>query len=449
MSSTTDTAASPRVRTGRWVPEAAGLVSALGLMTAAMLVPELRDWNVHVNFFPPLHAQWLPRVGAGTLPALVLGALACWRAVDLAALLPWRHLLVTAYVAGLMWMLALATVDGLSGLGQVLEHKNEYLGPAREVDSSPQLLSGSVSRIPFSAADNWPPHLAGHPPGAVLFYVLLVRVGLGSWLAAGLVTTAVAASTAVAVLVTVRALGSEEAARRAAPFLVIGPAAVWQCVSADGMFAAVAAWALAALAIASVRRSAGWAVVAGLLLGGCVMMSYGLLLLGIPALAVLHLGGSWRPLVPAALAALAVVLGFAALGFAWWEAIGVLHDRYWDGIARRRPASYWLWGNLAALVFAAGPLLGPALARAGASARSAYADARERVPWLLAAAGVAMVVAADASRMSKAEVERIWLPFVPWLLLATALLPPRWRRAGVANQVVAALLVQHLLRPDW
>ena len=34
------------------------------------------------------------------------------------------------------------------------------------------------------------------------------------------------------------------------------------------MFAAVAAWGLAALALAATRRSFVWAVVAGLLLGG-------------------------------------------------------------------------------------------------------------------------------------------------------------------------------------
>ena len=51
--------------------------------------------------------------------------------------------------------------------------------------------------------------------------------------------------------------------------------------------------------------------------------------------------------------------------------------------------------------------------------------------------------------MSKAEVERIWLPFVPWLLLATAALPPGWRRAGLALQVAAALVVQHLVYTSW
>jgi hypothetical protein len=52
------------------------------------------------------------------------------------------------------------------------------------------------------------------------------------------VVTLIAASTAVAVLQTLQVLGAEQHARLAAPFLVIGPAAIWQCVSADAMFAA-------------------------------------------------------------------------------------------------------------------------------------------------------------------------------------------------------------------
>ena len=51
--------------------------------------------------------------------------------------------------------------------------------------------------------------------------------------------------------------------------------------------------------------------------------------------------------------------------------------------------------------------------------------------------------------MSRAEVERIWLPFVPWLLLSCALLPEPWRRRGLVVQVVLALAVQHLLLTGW
>ena len=434
-----------RVSVVRSRAAAAGLTVALVVMATAMIVPAITGWDVHVRWFPPLHAEWDPRVGPGTVPAILIAALAVRYAVDLADRLPWGRLLLASYVAGLGWMLALALVDGTSGVGNILEQPYEYLRTARLTSDLPATLADFVSRIPADAPGQWPVHVAGHPPGALIGFVVLDRLGLGSALAAGLVVTAVAATTAVAVLVTVRVLGAETLARRAAPFLVFGPAAVWQCVSADAMFAAFAAWGMCALALGAVRRSVGWSVLAGLLLGWCVMCSYGLPLLTLLAVAVLVAARSWRPLVPAAAAAFAVVLAFVPFGYSWWEALPVLRERYWDGVAHNRPAAYWMWGNLAALAFSAGPL---------AFAGVAHAWTRRDVPgervvrWLVLGA-VAMVLAADASQMSRAEVERIWLPFVPWLLLGCALLPERWRRGGLALQVVVALLVQHLLDTGW
>jgi hypothetical protein len=228
----------------------------------------------------------------------------------------------------------------------------------------------------------------------------------------------------------------------------LGPAAVWTAVSADAVFTAVAAWGLAALAIGARRdrsRDAwAWSALAGLLLGGCCLLSYGLPLLGVLALAILAAARSWRPLPVAALVAAAVVLAFAASGFRLWEAYPVLHDRYWYGIARERPTSYWLWGNLAALCLSAGPALGAGLGGLVARRR----DADRRVLLLVGAAATAVVLA-DLSLMSKAEVERIWLPFVPWLLLCVAVLPEHWRRLGLAVQLVVALAVQHLLFTTW
>ena len=433
-----------------------GVFVAIGLIGLAMAVPALTGWDVYVRSFPPLHAEWDPRVGFGTLPALVVGGLAAWFSVDLARRLSWRRLLLATYGGGLAWLFSLALVDGRAGIGRILDTRYEYLRTARATTDLPATLREYVSRIPFDGLPddienaNWPPHVAGHPPGALSFFVLLARLGLGSGLAAGIVVTLIAASTAVAVLVTLRLLGAEMAARRAAPFLVFGPAAIWQAVSADAMFAAVAAWGIAALAAAATRRSVPWAIVAGLLLGYCVMLSYGLPLLGVLAVAVLVVARTWRPLPWAVLGALAVVLSFAALGFLWWEALPVLRERYWDGAANHRPGAYWVWGNLAALVFSAGPLVGAGLAMLGVRNRDLDlgADAVRVVRWL-AGAGVVMVLLADVSQMSKAEVERIWLPFVPWLLISCALLPERWRRVGVVVQVVFALVVQHLLFTGW
>ena len=295
-------------------------------------------------------------------------------------------------------------------------------------------------------------HIAGHPPGALTFFVVLVRLGLGSGFASGMVVTVIAATTAVAVLVTVRRLGAEHLARRAAPFLAFGTAAIWQSVSADAMFAATAAWGVACLAVAATCQSRArvpWSVLAGLLLGYCMMLSYGLPLLAVLALAVLVAARSWFPLPIAAAAALAVVMAYGLFGFSYLEALPAIGERYWRGIGGRRQLAYWIWGDLAALAFSAGPLAFAGVSNVLDGARGYLREASTRVVVLLSGAGAAMVLLADLSQMSKAEVERIWLPFVPWLLLSCALLPQRWRRRGLVLQVVLALVVQHLLDTGW
>lgn len=436
-------------RLAPWV----GLGAALLLVAAAVVLPDLLDWDTAARRddeeqFPPLHGFWMPKVAWASLVALAIAGLGWRYAESVATRLPWRALLLTAYAVGLAWLLALAYVDGEEGVTRVLGNPYEYLETARETDDIGLMLDTFVDRIPYEADDNWVTHVAGHPPGALLFFVGLVRLGLGGDLQAGLVVTAIAATVAPAVLVAVRTLGHEQLARRAAPFLVLTPAAVFLAVSADAMFAAVAAWGLATLAIAATattrRRTVLWSITAGLLLGACVLLSYGLPLLGLLALAVLVSARSWLPLPVAAASALALVLGFAVAGFAWWEAYPVLVDRYWDGVASERPGWYWTWGNIAALLLSAGPLLGAGLANLAHLGRRA-----DRVPLLLVGAATLIVVAADVSQMSRSEVERIWLPFIPWLTLSMGLLPDRWRRWGLGVQLATALLVQHLLYTSW
>lgn len=433
-------------------PPRTGLTVTLALVVAAVVVPLATGWQVHARAdrgdgVAPLHALWDPGVGPGTVPAVALAIVGVVWGASLAERLRWPRLLLAAYVAGLAWLLALALVDGPSGISRVLGNPDEYLRSARQVHDVHHLLETYVARIPFSAAPhNWPVHLAGHPPGMVLFFVGLVRLGLGGDLAAGLVVTALAASLPLAVLVTLRALGREGTARRAAPYLVWTPAAVYLAVSADAVMAVVVAWSMACLALAARRpalRGWPWAVLSGLGFGAAVMMSYGLPLAALLALAVLWAARRWWPVPVVGLVALAVVLGFAAGGFAWWDAYPVLSRRYWDGVASSRPGAYWVWGDLAALAISAGPLVGAGLGATWQRRRD------DRVVAALVGAATLAVAAADLSQMSRAEVERIWLPFVPWLTLGLALLPERWRRPALAGQVLTALLVQHLLYTSW
>ncbi len=454
----------PRARDvdGRGRRAAWGLVAGLGLVAVAAVVPALTGVDVAAGSAAPLLGDWMLRYGPSSLVAATLVVAAGVPALRArAGRLRWGGALALSWVFAVTWMVALALVDGVPGLGRVLDSGTEYLQSARQVDDVGTFLRTYVERVPFDRPDHLAVHLAGHPPGAVLGFVALVRLGLGSWLASGLVVVAVGASVPAAVAVTLDRLGARPAARAALPFLVLGPSAVLMAVSADALFAATAAWGAAALA-GALRAGGGlqrWAlaVLAGLLLGWCLMESYGLVLLALLALAVLVVGpGPARRRVAvgtaAAGVALAVVLAFAALGFAWWEAYPVLRERYWVGIASHRPAWYWVVGNLAALLVCAGPGLAaglgaglPRLVAAAATSRGRLVDPVGS----LVLAGVAMVAVADLSLMSKAEVERIWLPFVPWLLLSLPWLPVRWHRWALVGQGVAALLLQHLVRTVW
>ncbi|MDQ6658248.1 MAG: hypothetical protein M3Z00_08505, partial [Actinomycetota bacterium] len=129
---------------------------------------------------------------------------------------------------------------------------------------------------------------------------------------------------------------------------------------------------------------------------------------------------------------------------------------------------YFVWANLAALVLSAGPVVAAGLARAvtvlrrPAGERLAGSRLRVRqlaswwgdraemlVPATISVAALVAVLTADLSGLSKAETERIWLPFGFYLLAGLALLPRRARRWAVAVQVGCALVVNHLVLTQW
>ncbi|MDX3864972.1 hypothetical protein [Streptomyces europaeiscabiei] len=426
--------------------------ATLLVVTAALVgiaIKRAKD-VLHVGW-PPLYANWLPHTGPGTPAAITVAVAVVAYGPTLAARLPWRALLWTAWATAMAWVFSLALVDGWHrGIARRLTTRYEYLQVIDRFDDIPHTLRDFTRHILLGSPDHWPPHVAGHPPGATLTFVLLDRIGLGGGAWAGAFVIAIGATTAAAVLVSVRTLTSEALARRAAPFLVLAPAAVWAGTSADGYFAAVAAWAVAFLALAvKGHRPRATGFTAGLLLGLTVYLSYGLTLLAVMAATVLLLGSRRLPVLPYVIAGLGVVpLVFTLAGFNWWEAYRLLVERYHQGAGGFRPYGYWVWANLACTVLVVGPATVAGLRRAGTRlAQWHTSPVAERRMGVLLCAALLMLLIADLSGMSKAETERIWLPFAMWLLAAGAFLdrPRVWLTA----QAALSLLLNHLLLTGW
>ncbi|WP_285742594.1 hypothetical protein [Lentzea sp. NBRC 105346] len=391
---------------------------------------------------PPLFGRWLPHVGPGSIAAVVIAILVVTRGADLAARLRWRPLLALGYATAVAWTFSLAMIDGWArGFAGRLTSDDEYLHEVPGITDIPSMVRGFSSRILDFQPDSWTTHVSGHPPGATLVFVWLDRLGLhgGAWASTLVVLTG--CLVVVAVPVTLSTLGKEDAARTVLPFAVLTPGAIWLGVSADGLFAGVTATGVMLLALATRRRIL--ALPAGLLLGFGLFLSYGLVLLGLIALAVVVLTRQWRILLLAALGVAAVVVAFALSGFWWLDGYHLVVERYYQGIAAQRPYSYWVWANLAAVMVALGPAVIAGMRRTG-SARS-FGDP---VTMIVLAATLAIVFA-DLSGLSKAEVERIWLPFEVWLLPAVSLLPSPGRRWWLAAQAVTALMVNHLVLTGW
>jgi hypothetical protein len=439
---------------------AAGVV----LVTAAFALPRMH-WGVRPRLdvgqerfgthagASPIFGAWEVHASWGTGPAILIAVAAVVWGPAVAQRISWRALTLGTWATACAWAFALAMIDGWQrGFAGRLTTRDEYLSQVGTITDIPAAVRTFSSRILDYQPNSWTTHVSGHPPGALLTFVWLDRIGLhgGAW--AGLLCLLAGSSAAAAVVITVRALADEQTARRAAPFVAVAPTAIWVAVSADGYFAGVAAWGLALLALAvhrPVRFPTLVAAGAGLLLGWSVFLSYGLALQGLAALAVLVSASDWRAVLralgPVALTSLAVAVTFAVAGFYWFDGYALVQQRYWQGIAKYRPFQYWSWANLACVVCAIG--LGSV---AGISRVFDWAAIRRRSGFhLLLLAMLAAIVCADLSMLSKAEVERIWLPFTIWLTAAPALLPVGSHRFWLALNAAGALLVNTVMVTNW
>jgi hypothetical protein len=433
-----DAAAATRSTRATTFAVLAGWVSVI--VVAHVLLERLQAAGANIRIqAAPLVGTFDLRVSERVLVAAALGVVIAAAGPRLADALRWRPVLLASAAGALVWAVSLALVDGAHGLTAPLEARTEYLVSVAHVGSPAAFLSTFVDRI-----GDYTVHVQGHPPGMVLLLSAMDRVGLvgSGWAAALCIAGGVAAVPAV--LVTVRDVAGEDLARRAAPFVVLTPAAIWIATSADAFFTGMSAWAVTLVVLATGRpgpRSDAYALAGGLLFGVAAFLSYGVVLLAIVPAAVAWRRRRLRPVALAAIGAVPVFLVFLAAGFSWVAGLLATRERYFAGVGSRRPYLDFLVANTACLAIVLGPAVVVGLARL-----------RDRWMWVLVGATLVVVAAAMISGMSKGEIERIWLPFAIWLLPAgAALVADRHRitTGWLGAQAATAIAVATVVRTSW
>lgn len=389
---------------------------------------------------PPFIGAWEWSPFTDVLPALLIGTSLVVLLPVAAARIPWRPLLLLGWAASAILAVSLAATDGRGAVSEPLATGFEYrvVLPEIEQRGPSDFADDFVERLP-----GYPTHVRGHPVGMPLAFWAHEQMGLeGEEWSAALVILA-GTSAVVSTAVTVRLVVGEHAARRALPFLAVTPSLLWVATSADALVAGVVAAAVAAFAAAATRaggaRAGAWAVLAGMLGAVALHLSYGAVLMLAPML-VLAVANRRPVAVLGAVLGAATVTSFFLLGGFWWfEGLDATRTEYAAGAGGFRPRWYFsLLGNPAAFIAAIGPAVLVAMVR--------LRDARL---WLVAGGALAGVVLANLSGLSKGEVERIWLPFVPFLTTSAAALPQPSVRWWLAAQAGTAIVLQLALDSPW
>jgi hypothetical protein len=303
------------------------------------------------------------------------------------------------------------------------EAPNEYLPALGALHWGPRFfLDRFAETVPAL-----PVHAAGHPPGMLL---ALSALGISSPGGMAALCIAVGALSVPLTYPLGRQLLDERQARVATLLLAFAPGAlIFGATSADAVYAALgllAAWPLTARSWR--RRTAG-----ALSLAVASLFAWSLLAVGAwAAIVVWRREGIRASLALCGLCGAALVGFYAVLyGLTGFDPIGTLRATeavYRAGIASVRPYWYWLLGSPAAFLLVLGlPILWYAL-RALAAGRT------------VATAIFAVLAFAAVMGFTKAETERIWLFFAPYVCLAAA----AGSRSVPLRPVLAALAVQAL-----
>ncbi len=385
---------------------------------------------------------WDFRISMKTIPAIVLLLGVIVWVPKLAREASWRVVVVVSGLTAALVSLALALADGEPGVLDPVIHPTEYWYAIRDMPPAGEFVRTYVDQLTY-----YPVHYRGHPPGFMLILKGLAQIGFpGPWPVALLSLGATALVPCFVLSAVTRVSGNQEVARRCAPFLIVAPYTIWAMSSADIVFAAMGALSVW-LVVVALQTPSRWPVLpllAGIAFASFAHASYGaamffftLLLVVVP---IVRDGRSFRSLVPRlawfVVGGLAVTGLFVAAGFWWVEGAAATRVWYWKGTAQFRTWTYFMLANVAVVFIATGP----AFIRGLCSLRG-------RARWIVGGAALS-IVAAMLSQLSKGEVERIWLPFYPWLTVATGAIVTH-RRTWLVAQAALTLGLAITLLTKW
>ncbi|MEA2310843.1 MAG: methylthioxylose transferase [Solirubrobacteraceae bacterium] len=386
-----------------------------------------------------LGAPYPPSLGnadLGAHPLLVVSvacfALAVWLAPRLLAVRPATF---AAALLGATLVLRLALAAGRGGTGawdkvfdesRSFEAANEYLPGLPAVRIGRHFFLDRFAEL----VPSFPVHVAGHPPGLLLVMDVL---GLDTPARLAAFCIGVGALSAPLTYAVARQLLDERGARIAGLLMGIAPQALlFGVTSADAVYCTLgllAAWPLCVPSRAA--RALG-----ALLLAVASLFAWSLLAIGAWAAIVVLLREGWRRALELCVICGVVLLAFhgafaAATGFDPIGTIRATAEVYRAGVASMRPYWYWLLGSPIGFLIVLGlPIYWYSLrelARGGHEAVAIYA--------VLAVSAV--------MGFTKAETERIWLFFAPFVCLAAARAIAR--RPALLTPVLAALAAQAVL----
>jgi hypothetical protein len=377
-----------------------------------------------------------PVLAAGTLALAARGWFSSAR---------WNFVLTAGYVLTLAWALALAMVDGGAGLTRALLAPDGYLTDVSDVGEDPLGYLSEFTRNDAEHSDA----TRGHPPGPVLLLWAAQRLGITDNPTLGVLITAVGALTVPLVLLAVRGVCGERAARSYLPVLVLAPYAVWLAVSTDAVVSVLGGAMVAAGVHASAPARRGWsaalwAALSGILLGVAALLSYAAPWLGLSVVCLYFARRRAFLNVATGLGALLPVLAAELCGFSWVD--GLLNAQA-DYLARIVPyRSPWWWSgiSLVVLLLATGPPLVASLRKL-----------RNTPGWPFLVGAGAAVLFSLAAGLARGGVEHAWLPFFPWLTVAAVAPerqggePPPTPLLLVAAGAVTAIVIEAVLATPW